>query len=93
MTPPVIIPILEELPRELKLQVLFDLPTMESIYSLIRASPAFRRTYSDVAEEVLAHVALRVLADRGIDLVKLLGDSNNEAIEVFMKANGREPCG
>ena len=50
---------MENLPPELRIQILFQLPDFASLRSLVRASPSYHASYREAGRErVLGHVAL-----------------------------------
>lgn len=59
---------LENLPTELKCEVLKALPDGQSLEALIRASKMYFIAYSAMTDEILGHVTLSELAARGINL-------------------------
>lgn len=56
--------ILENLPAEIRIQVLRDLTDFPSLRSLVRASPLYHITYLQTRDGVLCHLALQQLDHR-----------------------------
>ncbi len=92
-------PTLENLPTELRIQILLRLPDLASLRSLVHASPSYHALYLKAGrQEVLGHIALHQLdywlRPDALALVRSAnsfgpGSADEEAIQPFISEYGR----
>lgn len=63
----------DDLPREVQLRILADIPDLRSLYNLIRASPAASRLFTHVGAEVLEPILARSVAPQLHQLTRMVG--------------------
>ena len=61
--------LLEDLPSEIKVMILCQIPQLSSISSIVRASPTFYQSYCRAREEILHTLAVRALQENDIGLL------------------------
>ena len=62
-------PLLEDLPSEIKVMILCQIPQLSSLSSIVHASPTFHQAYRGAREEVLHTLVIRTLQKHDIGLL------------------------